>query len=326
MADEQLPRLPPRLEPIQLEFEEPKVDPAEVVLKTPWAAFPEPELLGSHRIRPAVLVARCAVFVWAVGVVIAAIAARSNATGSSDRGTTVTLVGWLGVIVLIVLSVLGWRWSDRKTRNIHLLEARLPTRFWCIRAWLAPLLWFALMSVTVLQLEPTELLDVRPPIVVPIFAAALWRPYALVRRILASLIRIRSDALVGTAYVLDLAAFGLLWWQLWTLPDLIAAPNVGTLDVFIGVSAAAAVALGANIVIWVTLLRTVERAEASSADGDQNAARSPSAAAARYRPDGSSGSLGAAADQAGSRRAPRRPGFARADDRRGAGAGGTRMG
>ncbi len=259
--DDDLPRLPTLPEPMQLPFEPPKVAPAEMVLKSDWVPFTEPELLNVVWARRWFIFARLLLCGWVATLVIAAIAARSNAVDGLDRGGTVRAIGWIGLALVGMTSVLGWRWSDRHTRNIHRLEARLPTRFWCVRAWVAPLLWGALLAVTVLQLRPGELLDVRPPIVVPIFAAALWRPYALVRRMLASLIRVRSDALIGTAFVLDLAAFGLLWWQLWTWPDLLTSVNLGNADVFIGVSAAAGIAMVANLLVWASLTGAVGRAQ-----------------------------------------------------------------
>ena len=262
MSDEGLPRLPPKVERVEFELDVSKVEPHELILKPDWAPFPEPALLATRRVRPAMVVARSLLFIWSATLLVAAFVARSNALERIDRGSTIRIVGWSGVLVAAVFAALGWRWSDRKTQNLHMLEARLPTRFWCARAWVAPFLWSGVLAGTILQLGPGELLDVRPAIAVPIFAAALWRPYALVRRIVASLIRVRFDPLIGTAYVLDLTAFGLLWWQLWTFPDFIVSSNSGSIDVLIGVSAAATVAFGANVVVWILLLRNVERAQA----------------------------------------------------------------
>jgi hypothetical protein len=98
-------------------------------------------------------------------------------------------------------------------------------------------------------------------IVVPLLALTVWRPYSLVRRIVSTLSRVRSDALIGIAYLLELAGFGLMWWQLATWPEELAPGDVGPADVMIGVGSAAAIAFGLSVVVWILLLRDVSLAQ-----------------------------------------------------------------
>jgi hypothetical protein len=160
-----------------------------------------------------------------------------------------------------VIAVAGWLWSDRVTRNVHRLGGRLPTRSRCISAWAVPVVVAAALAFTVVRLEPAELVDVRPMIIVPLLALTVWRPYSLVRRIVSTLSRVRSDALIGIAYLLELAGFGLMWWQLATWPDELTPGDVGPADVMIGVGSAAAIAFGLSIVVWILLLRDVSLAQ-----------------------------------------------------------------
>jgi hypothetical protein len=207
----------------------------------------------------AVIVARVVAFAWSLGVVIFALHVRSNAGEAGD--SSIEHLGRLGLIVAALIALTGWVWSDRVTRNVHRLGGRLPTRLRCVSAWALPLAWAALLWLTVLRIDPTEVFDVRPMIIVAVMAAAVWRPYALVRRIVATLTRIRSDALIGTGYVFDLSAFGLLWWQLARWPSNASSVDAGQADVLLGVSAAAAVGLGFSVAVWTLLALDVEQAE-----------------------------------------------------------------
>jgi hypothetical protein len=269
-ADDDIPRLPDRPSPpaaskaprqLALDLVGAKPVPELVGEGDEWTEYVEPVLVSRVASRRVFLIMRALASAWAIAVVIAAISVRSNARVGLDDGSTVTLLGRVGFIVGLALAAGGWWWSDRTTVNLHRLEARLPSRSRCASAWLAPIALTGLLSVTVLQLAPGKEFDVRPSIVVPIFLAAMWRPLALLRRIITSLTRIGSDALVGGAYVLDLAGFGLLWWQLSSWPSTLDPSNVSTIEVTIGLGAAAAVSLAGSTAVWAALLRDVDNAE-----------------------------------------------------------------
>jgi hypothetical protein len=113
-----------------------------------------------------------------------------------------------------------------------------------------------------LRMKPTDVFDIRPTIVVGLISLTMWRPYSLIRRILATLSRLRSDALIGSGYVFDLSAFGVLWWQLASWPAAGKPVDPGQADVLLGVSAAAAIGLGLGLGVWILITLDVERAEA----------------------------------------------------------------
>lgn len=225
---------------------------------TEWTPYQEPALVPTKVARRFVVVARSLVLTWAVAIVVAGIVVRSNADGD---GRVVTTVGQIGLVAIAAVAISGWWWSDRVVRNVHRLDGRLPGRARCISAWVSPPLFAALLAVTVLQLEPGELVDIRPAVTGVVLAAAAWRPYALIRRALATLSRVRSDALLGAGFVLDLAGFGLLWWRLWTWPSSLEPNATGEIDVLIGTSAAAAIAFAGSAAVWALLTRDVRRAE-----------------------------------------------------------------
>lgn len=222
--------------------------------------YVEPTLESTRVSNSVMLAARLLAFVWAVAVAVAAVITRSRASDGGDDGSLVTGIGRLGIAAAVLFLGIGWLWSDRRVRNIRLLDGRRPTRARCALGWLAPGIWVALMAVTIVQFEPNELFDFRPAIIVTCFMLAAWRPYALVRRILTMLTRISSDALIGIAFVLDVAGFGLLWWQLTTWPTTIDA-GAGSADTTIGVAVAAAIAFGANLIVWRMLIADTDAAE-----------------------------------------------------------------
>jgi hypothetical protein len=258
------PRLPPRTPPDssarQLQLDLSTHEHRARQLEADWPPFQEPRLLSLKAARRIVSMSRLIAFAWAGAVVLIAIEAREGAH-AGDQGAHIP-VGRVGMGVAVTFHLAGWLWSDRATRNVHRLGGRRPNRLRCVSAWSLPLVWAALLTMMVVRMEPTDIVDVRPAIVVSLMAVTAWRPYSLVRRILTSLSRVRSDGLLGTAYVLDLSAFGLLWWQLATWPTSIGPADVERMDVIIGIASASAIGLGVNVAVWAVLAGDVERAQA----------------------------------------------------------------
>lgn len=231
-----------------------------------FAPYEEPELETGRRAHAFVMLARFVSLGWVVAVTTAAFITRSD-PGSVDA-SLVRNIGWFGVAVVAALAVTGWAWSDRLTRNLRRLDGRLPSRLRCVTGWLVPVATVVLLAITIVRLEPTEVVDVRPAIIAAIFASVVWRPYSLVRRILATLIRLRSDALLAAGYVLDLVAFGLLWWRLTVWGDG-AELSRGDVDIMVGIGAAVSVAMAANVLVWRAIVRAGDRAEAHRASSQR---------------------------------------------------------
>ncbi len=275
MAESSLPRLPdvpkpaPQAEQLQIEWTDATGEAATgeaatgedaTVGDSEWVTYEEPELASLTVARRLVVTSRAVVVAWGVALIVAVIVVRRDAADGFDDGSLITVLGWVGIVVAVAVSAAGWFWADRSTQNVHRLAASLPTRLRCASAWIMPLGWAGLLAVTILQLGPTELVDLRPVLVVMILAAAMWRPYSLVRRIIRSSIPVDSDVLVASGYVLDLTVFLLLWWQFWTWPSDLPSANVGSADVMLGLAAATLVVSACGVVAWVLILRDIDRA------------------------------------------------------------------
>jgi O-antigen ligase len=267
-ATDDAPHLPPRparqpeAQQLELALSTPTPRPGSH-LETDWPPFEDPQLLSLKVAGRVVVGARAIALVWVVSLLLVVVRARGRiVAGDDDQSGLVDLAAWTGVAVVTVIAIASWLWSDRSTRNVHRLDGRLPSRTRCISAWSLPLVWAVLLGVTVVRLDPSEPADVRPAIVVTLMALTMWRPYALVRRILVSLTRVRSDGLIETAYVLDLSTIGLLWWQLASWSSQSTPSDVGAIDVRLGIVAAAAVGIGLNLASWAILVRDVQRAHA----------------------------------------------------------------
>lgn len=261
------PRLPPRpardpdSQQLALDLAAVRPTPASDIA-TDWPAFEEPPLESLDWARRGIAVARLMSLGWGVAMVVFAFRLRSDAHDGVAGNSSIEALAVTGVVVAIALAFTGWRWSDRVTRNVHHMGGRLPNRARCARAWSLPIVCAGLLWVTVFQMDPTEVVDVRPAIVVTVMTFAIWRPYALLRRIIATLSRLRSDAVIAIGYVFDFSAFALLGWQLSTWPSAATPVSQGRADTFLGVSAAAAIGLALNLVNWGLLTGAVEAAEA----------------------------------------------------------------
>ena len=203
--------------------------------------------------------------VWALALGIAAIRAKGTAAGGNPgrvvSGRDVFGVGIAGVVAAAGLSVAGAYWSDRRTRNIHRLEGHRPTRNHAVRAWLYPLMWVLLMSVTLLRLKPNPDFDIRPMIIVTGYAASVWRTFKMLRRIFLSLTRMVEDVLLASYVVLQGAGFGLIWWRLTNWPHSSAPADARSVEVLIGVSFASAGTLAVSAGLVILIVRAGKRAE-----------------------------------------------------------------
>ena len=222
--------------------------------------YQEPVIPTTRAPWRAVIAARAVTMAWVLALLIAALAERAGA--GDTTGDTVSAVGRGGGVVALLLAVTGWWWSDQLVRTLIQLDGRRPGRIRCVSAWLIPPTVVLLIALLVVPLDPTEPADVRPILIVPAFALVMWRPYSLIRRILATLIRLRSDAILASAYIIDLLGFGVLWWQLtqWEQRDEVVSSR--QLDVLIGTVAAVSIFMIMSTVLWIGVLRTARNAVA----------------------------------------------------------------
>jgi DNA ligase-1 len=209
----------------------------------------------------AVLAARFAALAWVLAMAVAAVAARWSADGGAVDGETVTVLGQFVVAVAAAIVLTGWWWSDQRTRNLHRLDGRRPGRVRCVTAWIAPLVGVSFLVFAIVPLEPTELLDLRPIVITLVFPIVLWRPYSLARRIFATLIRLRFDALIVVAFLFDVVSFGLIWWWLSVWPSADESALAGEIDVMVGIGFAVSLTMAISALVWFLLLRAGVAAE-----------------------------------------------------------------
>jgi hypothetical protein len=222
-----------------------------------FAPYREPPLIETSRPWSAVLASRLVLAAWAIAALASAFVVRA---ADDRRGDQIEILGYAAIAVVVLVAVAGWAWCDQVVQNLQRLDGRRPNRTRCITAWLTPLVVAGALAVSLVPLEPTQPADIRPLIIGVAFALTMWRPYSLVRRILTTLTRERSDPLIVSAYIVDVLAFGLVWWRFTVWPSDDGRLTDGVVDTLLASLAAVTILLLAAVVLWVQLLRTVRRA------------------------------------------------------------------
>lgn len=225
-----------------------------------WQDLPEyhaPPLHATRRSTITFVVASAVGGIWSIALAII-LTARGESSRRLDETAAWDILTWSGLTIVVSTAIAGAWWCDVRTRNLHLLEGRFPSRNRAIRAWLIPLAVVLLLYGTVLRTDPTEVVDIRPAIVVFCYALAVWRPYSLLRRLFRSMSRVRENGLVIAVGVLQPTAWGALWWQL--------ASNSGTrsgdnFDGLTGIAWASSIALAAAAILVVLIDRAMQRAQ-----------------------------------------------------------------
>ena len=226
--------------------------------------FEPPRLLSVRAASVLVMVTRAAAVAWIALLGLAALDAEPGPVGAGS-GDGVRTIGRYGIGVLVAICASGWWWSDRRIRNAQRLDGRRPSRLRCVTAWSAPIVLPAAVGLALSEFDPTEPVDVRPVIALAVLAFALARPILLIRRILATLIRVRFDGLMGVSFVLDFAAVGLIAWRLVVWPTADEPLSAAEIDALIVVCAATFVVLLLALIDWVWVLKTVAAAQAHRA-------------------------------------------------------------
>jgi hypothetical protein len=221
--------------------------------------FRPPTMVGTRMSGFLMVAVRVALALWAVG--LAVVTRRVRLADNADDAGQVDTMMLIGIGLGAAWLLIGALWSDQRTRNILRLEGHYPTRARAIRAWIFPAAWVALMSLTVLEVEPNPDFDWRPMLVVGGFVLTLWPPYQLIRRLFRSLLRVVPDAPILVLYALDLICFGLLWWWFLSWNDTDVANDSDKLGLLVSVAFATAMGLVvAAFVVWY-IDRAADRAQ-----------------------------------------------------------------
>jgi hypothetical protein len=218
--------------------------------------FQSPELRPTRHVKWAMIGSRALMLSWAVVTALRIDAAADDPIPRSPSGT-VTAIGWL-IVAMWFGAVARWSWL--RTTNVHRLEGRFPTRTRSAVVWVYPAIWVALMGVTLVPASPNPDFDYRPPIIVGGFILTMLSGYRIVHRIFKSLVRMPPTATCVAFYLVDVMAFGLIWWRVtsWTGRDGIAPLDA---DLDLGILVAASVALAVGMVITWFLDRAADRGQ-----------------------------------------------------------------
>ena len=117
------PRLPPRgpgANQLELDLLAASSSPAQE-LPVDWPAFEEPALISLKGARRLLVFSRVVAFAWAVAVVVGALLTRRDLAADRNPDPVVDVIAKLGIGVVVLISLCGWYWSDRATRNVHRL-------------------------------------------------------------------------------------------------------------------------------------------------------------------------------------------------------------
>lgn len=246
-------------EPVRRESSEPsmKASPASTPNVHPATAdkvtkpSEEPVKLPSKWSGRGVVIARVAALFWVVAILLAALDEQS---GSVDiDSSTIALLGRIGIGIVALLVVSGWAWCDQLVRAQPRLDDPRPGRLRCVFAWLATPIVVTMIAILIVPLDPTEPVDIRPAVIAASFGLAMWQPYGLIRRILRSSTHKRSDVLVTTAYTIDIAGFGIIWWGM-TLWGRDGEVSLGEIAILAGAAAAVAISMALSFPVWFGLL------------------------------------------------------------------------
>lgn len=229
-----------------------------VVAGVDFEPYREPVMLTSRRRWHAVVVARVTTLIWVAAILVDALVERSG-SGDLDGGR-IEMLGYIGFLVVALTVLTGWAWTDQLVRNLIRLDGRKPSRVRCVSAWLIPPVVVVLLAIVIVPIEPTEPADVRPAVIAVLFGFVMWRPYALIRRILKTLTRTRSDTLIASAYIIDALAFGILWWRFTQWAQRSDPVSRGDVDILVGTVGAVTIAMALSLIVWVGLLRTADAA------------------------------------------------------------------
>ena len=211
------------------------------------ADFVMPELVSMGPPTTALLIGRALFVVAALLVGIAA--RRSAGPGNGARGDSFwPVVASAGVFVVVGLIGLVY-WSTVLAGNARRLKARTSTPSAVGWSWALPSAWAVLSALTYLRATVDGDFDPLPAVAALGFVALAAVPYARLQGLFRGLSR-RPPVLWLSAFPLDLAAFGLVWWRLTSWPDPVAAGDWNHVRLTANIAFAAAAALTVNWLVF----------------------------------------------------------------------------
>lgn len=178
--------------------------------------FVRPDLAPMGDSITALLIGRVLLVVAALVVGIAA--RRSTGLGGEQRAESFwPLVGAAGVFVAVGTAGLMF-WSAQLAGNARLLRTRSSTPRAMVWGWLAVVAWVVVSSLTYLRLEVGGGFDPLPGVAGVGWVIVLALAYGRLQGVFEGLSR-RPPIVWLSAFPIDAAAFGLVWWRLTDWPS-----------------------------------------------------------------------------------------------------------
>lgn len=209
--------------------------------------FVRPELVPMATSTTALLIGRG---LMVVAMLLVGVAARRSAgVGAADRGDAFwPVVVSAGVFTTVAVAGLVF-WSVSLADNAERLKARTASPKSMGWMWALPVAWVAVSALTYLRVETDGDLNPLPGVAGLGLALALAVPYARLQGIFRKLSR-RPPVLWLSAYPLDLAAFGLVWWRLTSWPDPVTGADWDHVRLTANIAFGAAAVLAVNGLVF----------------------------------------------------------------------------
>ena len=223
----------------------------------PATEFVHPDLESMRAPTIALLIGRA--LMVAAAVLVAVAAARSSGPARAQRGEAFWPVAWSSAVFVAVGLAGLVVWSAMLAHNARRLGTRSASARWMAVTWALPALWVVVSAVTYLRVEVGGELDPLPGVAGVGFAILLAVPYARLQGVFRALSR-RPPSVWATAFLLDLVAFGPVWWRLTSWPDPVTSGDADHVRRTAMIALAASGVLAVNLLVFVRLGRRGEAA------------------------------------------------------------------
>ena len=187
----------------------------------------------------------------AVAALLVGLAARRGAEGTSETSEFWAVVVSAGVMALVGLATLVF-WTASLAANARRLRTRSSSTAAITWSWIAVVAWVVVSCLTYLRVDIGGDFDPMPAVAAIGWVLTLAVAYGRLEGVYRSLSR-RPPSVWLTAFPIDAAALGLIWWRLTSWPSPVGG-DADHADLTANVAFGASVALGLNVIVfgWLT--------------------------------------------------------------------------
>lgn len=210
--------------------------------------FERPDLEPMGPPTVAVLAGRALI---AVAALLVGLAARRGASRTADTYEFWSVVVSAGVLTAVGLATMVF-WTAALAANARRLRARSSTPWATVGGWSLVVAWVAVSCVTYLRVDVGGDFDPLPAVAGLGWVLTMAVAYGRLQGVFRSLTR-RPPIVWLTAFPIDAAALGLVWWRLTSWPSPVAGEvDHARLTANIAFGASAALAVNVFVFGWLT--------------------------------------------------------------------------